>query len=86
MSDIVGSVLMNLEESDSIIASTWIARAHPRLLEYSDLANKWYSEDFIGIENQISLLDDTDAETLQAAVNFVQGALGTTRSLTQSMQ
>jgi hypothetical protein len=27
-----------------------------------------------------------DAETLQAAVNFVQGALGTTRSLTQSMQ
>ncbi len=81
MSDIVGSVLMNLGEPDSLIEATWLARAHPGIMEYTDLINKWYSKDFTGIENQIGSLNNTDAETLQSACNFVQNALGTTRNL-----
>jgi hypothetical protein len=52
-SEIVGNVLGNITDDDSLIIGTWLARANPKIEEISGLQNLWYKQDFTSIISEI---------------------------------
>jgi hypothetical protein len=70
--DLVRSVLSNITSADESIETTWLSRAEPGLIEYSELLALWYKRDFFRLDSMLSPLSDPDAETFLTAVEFVE--------------
>ncbi|MEP6646421.1 MAG: zinc-dependent metalloprotease [Saprospiraceae bacterium] len=75
-SDVVRSVLSNIESSDESIENTWLGRSNPDLKDVSEVMAFWYARDYEGIDSILYGTSDDDAEVFLNAVNYIAGIAG----------
>jgi hypothetical protein len=82
-SEIVGVVLANITDSDSLILSTWLSRANPKIAEISNYQDLWFKQDFSTLISEIGTPSNDDSEALLESAVFLDSVCNSHKNLDQ---